>query len=490
MATLLLHVWANGSYGYFRDELYDIVCGRHLAWGYVDQPPLIPLIARLSVDVFGPSLDGLRSVPALAAAGTVALTCAAARILGGGHFAAWLAGLCVLAGGVLQLMGVLLTTDTLQPLSWLICGIAMIRAVRDGDERWWWLAGVIAGLAFLSKYLVAFYLASLATGLLLTPQRRALRRPEPWLAVLLFALIASPNIRWQAAHGWPFLQHARVLAGAKNLVWSPAAFLGQIALMLDPFTAPVWVSSLLAFAFWRGLHGLRWVAIGSAVLFVLLVAGHGKPYYATAAFPLLFAGGGVAIEAWLARHQTSRALLIGMLAAGGAVLAPFAMPVLPIDTFASYQNWLGLKPRTGERVKLGDLPQYYADMSGWPELAASIGRAYAALPAADRSRAVFLGRNYGEAAAIDVFGAQWDLPPAISGHENYYLWGPRGYDGSVVLTIGHSRNTLLRSYVTVVQVGITVARWAMPEEAGQPIWLCRDRRTSLVKDWRNLKHYD
>ncbi len=429
LATLALHLWVNGSYGYFRDELYFIVCGRNLAWGYVDQPPLIPLIAWASDAVFH-SLRGLRLVPALAAGATVALTVAAARMLGGGRYAGWVAGLAVLAGGVLQLDGVLLTTGALEPLTWLACALAIVRAEREREPRWWWAVGVIAGVAFLAKYMVAVYLGCLALGLLATPQRRLLANWRPWAAALLTVAIATPDLVWQAANGWPFLTQSAELAAHKNIPLSPGAFLLQEMLTLGPPTAPVWLVGLAAFAFWRRLADLRWVAIGWALLIAATVAAHGKPYYPGGAYPLLMAGGAVALEAWLSHWL--RAAFAVALAAGAAVTAPLVTPMLPVESFIVYQRWLGLQPSTGERVRLGVLPQYFADMFGWPELAEVVGKAYAALPVEDQRRAVFFGRNYGEAAAIDVFGAPWSLPPAISAHESYFLWGPRGHDGGVV----------------------------------------------------------
>ena len=305
VATLALHLWVNGSYGYFRDELYFIVCGRHLAWGYVDQPPLVPLVAWASDSAFH-SLRGLRLIPALAAAATVALTVSAARMLGGGRYACWLAGLTVLAGGVLQLLGVLLSTDTLQPLAWLACALAIIRAQRGREPRWWWAVGLIAGVAFLAKYTAAAYLGCLALGLLATKQRRLLAHWQPWAAVVLAVAMAAPNLVWQAANGWPFLAHGAELAVHQNIPLSPAAFLLQEVMTMGPGTAPVWLVGLAAFGLWRRFADLRWVAIGWALLMAAMVAAHGRPYYPAGAYPLLMAGGAVALEAWLPRALRSR----------------------------------------------------------------------------------------------------------------------------------------------------------------------------------------
>lgn len=486
LATFALHLWVNGSYGYFRDELYFIVCGRHLAWGYVDQPPLVPLLAWASDAAFH-SLRGLRLAPALAAAGTVALAISAAKMLGGGRYAGWLAGLAVLAGGTLSLDGVLLTTSTLEPLTWLACGVAMIRAEREHEPRWWWAVGAVAGIAFLAKYMIAAYLGCLALGLLATPQRRILAHWQPWAAVLLATALAAPNLIWQAVNGWPFLAHSAELATHKNLPLSPGAFLLQEVFTLGPPTAPVWLAGLVALGVWRRFADLRWIAIGWLLLILVTVVAHGKPYYPAAAYPLLMAAGAVALEAWLSR--VLRAAFFIALMAGAAAIAPLILPVLPIQGFIAYQRLLGLHPSTGERVALGDLPQYYADMFGWRELAEAVGTAYAALPAADRRQAVFFGRNYGEAAAIDVFGAPWNLPPAISGHESYFLWGPRGHDGSVMLIYGGTRDDWLKRFRSVEAVGHVDNPLGMPSESDQTLWLCRDSFHTLQDRWPLLRHY-
>jgi 4-amino-4-deoxy-L-arabinose transferase-like glycosyltransferase len=486
LAALALHLCVNGSYGYFRDELYFIICGRHPAWGYTDQPPLIPLIAAGSDAAFH-SLRGLRLVPALAAAATVALTASAAGMLGGRLYARWLAGLVVLASGTLPFWGVVLETDTLEPLAWLAIAICIIRAEKDDDPRWWLPAGAIGGVAFLAKYTVAPYLLSIALGLLATPQRRLLARWQPWAAVLVAVAIAAPNLLWQAANGWPFVAHTAALAATKNIPFSPLSFLGQEILALGPASAPVWLAGLAAFASSPRFAPFRWVGVSWVLLILAAAIGHGRPYYLAPAYPLLIAGGAAALEAWLPR--LAKPALVGFVLAAWAVTAPYVVPLLPVEGFIAYQQWIGVKPSTGERLKLGVLPVYYADMFGWPELAEIVGKAYQALPPEDRERAVFFGRNYGEAAAVDFFGAPWGLPPAISGHESYFLWGPRGHDGSVMLILGGSRDDLLKDFRSVEPVGRLYNPLGLPEESGQTLWLCRDRLEPLPKAWPSLRRY-
>ena len=486
LATLALHLWVNGSYGYFRDELYFIVCGRHPAWGYTDQPPLTPLIAWASDEAFH-SLRGLRLPPALASAAMVALTAHAARLLDGGLYARWLAGLAALGGGALQIFGVLLTTDWLQPLAWLAIAVCIIKAEQDDEPRWQLAAGVVAGVAFLAKYTVALYLVSLAAGLLATAERRILARWQSWAAALIALAIVAPNLAWQAANDWPFAAHAAVLAAEKNIPLSPGSFLLQEVLTLGPASAPVWVAGVAAFAFWPRFSPYRWVAVSWVLLVAAAVIGRGRPYYIAPAYPLLMAGGAVAFEAWLPR--LAKPALAVVLLAVAALSAPLFLPVLPVDRFIAYERAISFRPSTGEQLRLNDLPQYYADMFGWPEMAETVGKAYQALPLEEKARAVFFAWNYGDAAAVDFFGARFGLPPAISGHENYFLWGPRGHNGSVVLVLGGTRDGLLKAFRTVEPVGRFDHPLAMPEESGQTLWLCRDMREPIEEVWPRLRHF-
>jgi 4-amino-4-deoxy-L-arabinose transferase-like glycosyltransferase len=487
--ALAIHLYASAAYGIFRDELYFIVCGEHPDWGYVDQPPLIPLIAAAMHAMFPDSLRMLRLVPALGHAATLALTAETARFLGGGRFAQTLAGLCVLVAGVYLATGTILTTDALQPLAWLFCAYALIRVIRNDDQRWWLAIGVVAGVALQTKYMLAFWLAALAVGVLATPSRRVLMHTKAWLAVAITGIIVVPNVLWQENHDWPFLVIGRVAAEGKNIALSPLEFLFAEMNFLNFATAPVWLAGLAAFAVWPRFADLRLFAVAFAVLFGSMLAMHAKPYYPAGAYTVLFAGGAVALEAWLMWRPVRR-VLVATVVVSGIISAPFALPILPIERFVAWQDFLRQTPQPLERQKLGRLPQYYADMFGWQELAAQIGAIYQALPPEDRAKAVFLAGNYGEAAAIDVLGAPWHLPSAISGHNNYFLWGPRGHVGSVVIRFGGNRQVLLSAYASVEPAGMFDNPWAMPYERGQTLWLCRGRKVSFEQDWARFRKFN
>ena len=488
-ASLLLHLVANNRYDVFRDELYFIVCGRHPALGYVDQPPLIPLIAGASYALFGTALLPLRLVPAVAMSAAVALAAELARALGGGRFAQWLCGLAVLAGPVFLVDGLLLSTDAIQPLTWLVCSWCLVRLIQTRDERWWLGFGLSAGISLAGKYLIFFYLAGLAAGILATPLRRSALTVWLYLGALIALAFVAPSLYWQAKHGWPFIALNSAGLGGKNLALSPLGFLGQQIVFVGPAAAPIWLAGLWCFSVRPPLPQLRVFPIAYAAMIPLLYILHGKAYYLTPVYPVLLAGGALVFERWLTR-PAYRWGMAGVLVAAGVLTAPVALPVLAPATAVSYGRALGLTPQgiATERRAQSVLPQYFADMFGWHEMAEKVSAIYNSLPPDQRARAVFFGRNYGEAAAIDVYGPALHGPPAISGHNNYYLWGPRGADGSVMIVVGGNPLQYAGDYESVERAGELDNSYAMPYETNVPIYVLRGRRTPFV--WTALRHYD
>jgi Dolichyl-phosphate-mannose-protein mannosyltransferase len=410
------------------------------------------------------------------------------RVVGGGRFAQWLAGSCVLLGPIFLIQGVLFSTDLFQALTWLGLGWALVRLEQTGDERWWLVFGAIAGFSLNTKYLIAFYLVALAAGLLATPQRRSLLRPWVYLGAILTAVMVLPNLLWQQAHGWPFIELGKAGSAGKNIQMSPLAFLLQQILLIGPLTAIVWLFGLWACVVRPKLAVAGAFAIAWLLLLLAFDASHGKPYYLSAIYPTLLVFGAVRIEELLDNAVARAAALAGVVVLG-VLLAPLTLPILPVDVFIRYQKAIGVTPSTGERLTLGGLPQHYADMFGWREMAEKIAAVYRSLPAQDRARAVFFGSNYGEAAAIDVFGRRLGLPAAISGHNNYYLWGPRDHDGSVVIIVGGSTQHYAELFNSVEIAGRIATPYAMPYETDKPIYVLRGMMMPLQDYWPQVKVY-
>jgi hypothetical protein len=488
-ACLVLHALANGHYGIFRDELYYIVCGERPDWGYVDHPAIVPLLAAWSHAIFGNSVWGFRLIPALVMAITVMAATDFARALGGGRLAQWLTGLCVLLAPIFLLEGLIFISDLFQPLTWLGLGWVLLQLERTDDERWWLAFGAIAGFSLNTKYLIAFYVLALGVGLMATPRRKSLLRPWLYLGALLAIVMILPNLLWQQAHGWPFIEFGKGAAGGKDLALSPLAYLLQQVVFSGPAATAVWLCGLWACLVHPRLRIAPAFAIAWLILLFTFDLSHGKAYYLLPLYPTLLAFGAVRVENWISHAVARGAVLSGVVLLGAATL-PFALPILPVDVFVRYEQAIGLVPSVGERQQTSALPQYYADMFGWREMAEKVAAIYKALPPADRARAVFFGQNYGEAAAIDVLGRDLGLPAAISGHNNYYLWGPRGADGSVVIIVGGSKEHYESLFQSVEVAGRTASGYAMPYEADQPIYVLRGMKQPLGDYWPQAKHFE
>jgi hypothetical protein len=491
-AKLLLHLALSNRYGYFRDELYFLDCGRHLDWGYVDHAPMIGLLARVAL-LLGGSLPVLRGLSALAGAAIVGLAMLIAQRLGGGRFAQGLAGLAVLVMPIRLAIDGLFTMNSFEPLFWMGAVLVLLRIVQGGDPRLWLALGAILGLGLMNKHSTAFFAVALAAGIVLTPLRRALRTRWPWLGALVALAIFAPNVLWQWRHGFPTLEDLRNVARTgKNVVLGPAEFFGQQALIAHPVLLPLWVGGLAwLLAAERGRH--RVLGWASAIFFALMFAMRGKNYYLAPLYPLLFAAGAVALERGLrdrgSAARWARPVIVALVLTAGATTAPLALALLSPEGYLAYEAWLGFTPPKTEVAHRGPLPQNLGDQFGWPELVAEIARIYHALPPEDRARAGILAGNYGEAGAVNLFGPRYGLPRAISGHQTHFFWGPQGQTGDVLIAVQWSREALNRRCRSVAEAGAHFHPWGMAEE-NRPLYVCRGFTPSLTEAWPGLKHWN
>ncbi len=490
---LLVHLAAMGGYGYFRDEFYYLACSRELAWGYVDQPPLSLLLLWLARNLLGESLFALRLLPALAGAATVLLVGLMARELGGGRFAQALAMVAAIAAPIYLALNHIFSMNAFDVLLWALAAYLLIRILGGGEARLWLALGVVLGLGLENKISVLWLGFGLAVGLLATPERRRLASRWPWLALAISSLLFVPHLLWQVAHGWPTLEFMANATGQKMAGVAPLEFLSGQILVMNPATLPVWLAGLAFFFAHDG--GRRYRLLGwtyLAVFLLLMASGTARANYLAPAYTWLFAGGGVAIEGWLARlgWPLVKEALVTLVVAAGVVLAPFGLPILPVPTYVAYADALGIAPRTDEKKELAELPQHYADMHGWEAMVATVAEVYQRLPPEDQARAVIFGQNYGQAGAVDLLGKEHGLPPAVSGHNNYWLWGPRGRDGSVVILIGGNPERLAEVFEEVERAATIECGYCMPYENHQPVWVARRMKLPLAEFWPRLKHFD
>ena len=300
--------------------------------------------------------------------------------------------------------------------------------------------------------------------------------------------MVPPHLLWQVEHGWPTLE---LLANAKRVQHQPVTPVqfvwGQIQL-IHPFAFPIWMAGLVFYLRAARGDGVRFLGWTYVVLFVAALLSQAKTYYLAPAYPMLLAGGSVAIERWTEiRRRWLRPSLIVLLLAGSGILAPYVLPILPVETVPEYVRLLGMTEVRPERRAVGTVPQLFADMLGWPEVVAAVGRAHASLPPAERARAAIWSGGYGDAGAVDFFGRTVGLPRAISGYQNYYLWGPGEFTGEVAITVGISGEHLRPWFESVEPVETVRCDLCMPDRAETPIHIVRGLKIPVEQFWPMVK---
>jgi hypothetical protein len=491
LLKFLAHMATTGAfgYGYFVDELYFQACSDHLAWGFVDMPPLTAALAALVRATLGESLLALRLLPALAGAGLVLLTARLAKALGGGPFAQLLAAVAVLVAPIFLVMHSFHSMNAFEPLYWTGCAYVLVRIIDGAGPRYWLLFGLLAGVGLLNKHTMALFGFAVLVGLLATSLRRQLTQRWIWLGGLTAAVLFSPNLLWMVSHGFPHFQMlANIRESGRNVSVSSMEFLLQQGIMLHPLTLPIWLGGLLFCLCTRSAARYRVIGLVYLAVLALLLLMRGRVYYMAPAYPMLLALGGVAIERWLAGRWATflRTAYVVFLLVGGLITAPLALPCLPPGSYVQYTQKLGLSPPPIETHRLGPLPQLLADRFGWPEMAQTVADVYHSLPPEERTRAAIFGQNYGQAGAIDLFGPALGLPKAISGHLAYHDWGPREYTGEIVIVMDDTQEQLERWFEQVERAGRVSHPYSMPYQHFD-IFICRRLRRPLAEVWPQLR---
>lgn len=491
--TLALHLGVNATGGsdYFRDEFYYIACARNLDWGYVDHPPFSILILRGVLAFLGDSIFALRLLPAVASAVMVVLTSRVARELGGGAAAAALSAIAVAVAPISLILGGFYSMNVFEPLFWTGAGLLAITLVRTDNARLWVYFGLVVGLGLQNKHSMGFFAAALVFGVLAT-RPRLLATRWFWIGVGAAGVLFLPNVIWQIDHGWPTVEFARNAQAWKNVAMSPLEFLAALLVFHHPAAAPLWIGGATALVVHPSLRRYRALAITFVLLFVLFILQRGKPYYLSPLVPMLAAAGAVAFEAAAANRGLRRATRVyaGVLVIAGLVTLPLFLPVLPIDRYLRYAAPFGLTEVRMERHGPTELPQWLADRFGWREMVAEVARVYATLPVEERQQTLIFAQNYGEAGAVDLLGARVGLPPAISGHNNYWHWGARGRHAETLIIIGGRREDHEQVFESVEAAGTHSHPLAMPFESSLTIYVCRRLKTPLEAVWPRVRHYD
>ncbi len=470
----------SARYGYARDELYFLAAGHHLAFGYVDQPALTPLLARISSAATGDTLAGFRVLPALGLAALVVATAAMSRQLGAGRTGQLLAALAVATCG--EYLGAMHELTTTMPdfVFWAVTLLLVMRLLDSQDPRWWMAIGGCVGVASEAKWNIGFLVVALAAGFAVTDARRLLRSRYLLLGGLVAVALAAPDLVWQAGHGWPALDVFRALQGAaghNRAVYWP----GQV-LYVGPVLTPVWVAGAIWSLRSAAARRFRPVAIGCVAAIALQFVLGGKAYYPGGAYTFLLAAGSVPLERRLAARRPlagrirPAAVFGAAMLAGAVIAAPVALPVLPA--------------RTLHTVPLQKINYDLAETIAWPKLAALVAREYDSLPGAQRQHTAILAGNYGEAGAIDRYGPGLALPQAYSGANNFWLWGPPPAADISAVAVNVDPALLRREFA---HVRLVATFWnglgVSDDEQGVQVFLATGLRSSWAKAWPAFRDY-
>lgn len=471
-AVAALLVATSRRYGYHRDELYFLIAGRNPDWGYPDQPPLTPMIARL-MDLVGPgSLVVLRLPSALAAAATVLLAGMLARELGGGRRAQLIAAACAGVSGITLVTGHFVSTTTYDVLfSAALCWL-LARAARTGEA---WLlvpAGLVLGVGLLNKTLIGFLAAALLVGVLAVGPRALLRDSSLAMGAVIAAVCVAPWLVWQGLNGWPVLDMSRAIA-AEGDQGGRLGFLPFQLLLVSPVLVPVWVAGLVRLSRDRRF---RFLAVGWALLAVFYLATGGKAYYLAGMYPALLAAGAVAADGWIGAARGRLRLLGAAVGVSLVVGAVVGLAVLPARSLPAV---LAVNPDAGEQV-------------AWPRYVDQVAGVWNGLTSTQRANGLVLTSNYGEAGAIDRYGPARGLPPAYSGHNGYADWRvPAGRAGPVVL-VGFADDAERARLFGGCQEAATLDNGIGldTEEQGVPVWVCGAPSRPWAELWPEIRHLD
>jgi hypothetical protein len=497
LLKLIIHFLTNGNYGYFRDEFYYIACSDHLAWGYVDQPPLSIFILAINRLLLGDSIFALRLLPALAGALTVIITGLMVRQLGGGRFAQALAALAVIITGVYLSLNSFYSMNSFDLLFWALSFYILILIIKKDKPKLWLLFGLVAGLGLMNKYSMLFFGFGLLGGLLLTSHRKYLLSKWFWLAALIAFVIVLPHIIWEIQYDFPSIEFMRNASQYKIYPVSPLEFLSGQLLLLSFINAPLCLVGLYYYFFHKDGKTYRlfgWIFI---IILIIMITLKAKVYYIAPVYSMLFASGALVTEKFIhkLKWRWLKPAFISLMIIAGIIVSPIAIPVLPVETFIKYAEFMGIVAPKMERSETSALPQHFADRFGWENMVDTLAQVYHTLTPEEQSQCILFARNYGQAGAIDFFGEKYDLPKATCSRNNYWLWGPGERSGEIAICIGYRGEIKenvknLKQYFHEVEHAATIkCKYCMPHENYLPIFICRKPKIPLKEVWESLKVY-
>lgn len=487
----LLLVLVAGNYGLFRDELYYIECSKHLSWGYVDQPPFSILMLAISRTLFGESILGIRVFAYLAGSATIFISGLITRELGGKKFVQLFVAIAVIFSGTVLGTSNYFSMNSFDIFFASLMFYLLVLIVKNDNPKLWILLGLTLGIGLENKLTFLFVGFGLFVGLILTKQRKYFLSKELYICAAIALIIFLPHLIWQAVNHFPTLEFMKNAAMRKNQHLGFWGFLSGSIMELNPFYT-IFIITAGYFLFFnkegKNFSIIGWMFIS---IFIVFVLNNGKPYYMGVLFPVLIAFGVTGADILIDKYIKSwgRYVLIFLLIPTVFLLTPFAIPVLNVDTFIRYSEYLGIKPGSGERESLGLLPQLYADRFGWKEMVEKVRDTYNKLSDKEKNEVIIFGQNYGEASAVNIYGKEYGLPMAISSHNSYWMWGyPKDYNGEVMIVIGSNLEDNKKFFEQVELAAVHENKYGMPFE-NVNIYLCRKVKMPLNEIWNKIKNF-
>jgi len=467
------------SYGLFRDELYYLACANRPALGYVDQPPLSIWVLAAWKFLLGDSLFIIRLLPAFISSATIFILGLLTARLGGGKSAVIISTVTFMITPVFLGMTTIYSMNVFDFFFWILAVYIFLQICESTRSNLWYALGIVIGIGLLNKTSMLWLGAGVFIGTLFTPLREELKTKYPYIAAGIALLIFLPYIIWNFVHDWAHIEFMRNAVQHKYGGLTPASFIFDMILGLNPISFLIWIPGIWYYFFNRNSGIFRPLGYIWLVTFaVLFINWHSKGEYIAPAFQILFAGGAVMITQWNERIRRLRLALVVPVIVISILLSPLARPLLPVQTLLGYQSALMVKTPNSEGY-ITELPQFYADMFGWKDLAKDVYQVYMSLPEEDKRHTVILCNNYGEAGAIEYFGKKYRLPKVVCPHNNYWYWWPETADITTVIIIGGNSEGYLRYFKQVEAAGMHKTKYSMPYENNLTIFVARGLKKSL-----------
>ena len=479
------------SYGIFRDELYYIACANRPAFGYVDQPPFSIWVLAAWKFFLGDSLFVIRLLPAFVSSVTLFFLGLFTLRLGGGKSAVIIAMVTFMLSPIFLGMTTIYSMNVFDFFFWILAAYIFLQIVESGNNRLWNVLGIIIGLGLLNKTSMLWLSAGVIIGTLLTPLREDLKTKYPYIAAGIALLIFSPYIIWNLTHDFAHLEFMKNAARHKYGGLTPVSFILDMILIFNPISFLIWIPGIVFYFINKNsriFHPLGYIWLTTFV--ILFVNWHSKAEYLAPAFQILFAGGAIMIMKWNARLKRLKFALAIPVVVIGIFLSPLARPLLPVESFIDYHSALKLSTSNSEGKKLAELPQFYADMFGWEDLAKDVSKVYQSLTIEDRKNTIVYCNNYGEAGALEYYSDKFPLPQVICPHNNYWYWWPGNIKLSTVIIIGGNLKDHLNFLEQVKAAGGHKSKYAMPYENNLTIFVGRGLKRTILEIKQRVKNFN